>query len=228
VGGSVTREALLCEQDLEALDVVANSKMNRERELQGSNGYGRELGFDVISVLRERGEGARWLDICCGSGRALAQAAEVLPSVHLEGLDLVPYFSPAAISSRVHLTVGPIRTFQPTPGGYDLITCVHGLHYVGDKLAALDSMRSWLRRDGRMAATLDPGLVLFQPEEALDVIGMLRRWGFRWDGRRRLVSARGSGARIDRVERLFFAGGSPGVMSYTGQPAVGSHYVVGG
>ena len=41
--------------------------MNRERSLTGSNGYGRELGFDPIAELKPRaseGRPAAWLDLC--------------------------------------------------------------------------------------------------------------------------------------------------------------------
>jgi trans-aconitate methyltransferase len=37
----------------------------------------------------------------------------------------------------------------------DLITCVHGLHYGGDKLAVLTRAASWLAPTGLLAADLD-------------------------------------------------------------------------
>ena len=45
---------LIADALLEHSSVVANCAMNRERELTGSNGYGRELGFDVLVELRQR------------------------------------------------------------------------------------------------------------------------------------------------------------------------------
>lgn len=72
----VTR--LLDDDALEKSAVVANSLMNRERSLSGSNGYGRELGLDIMEELTDRSARSacvRWLDLCCGSGRALATAA---------------------------------------------------------------------------------------------------------------------------------------------------------
>lgn len=38
---------------------------------------------------------------------------------------------------------------------FDLITCVHGLHYIGDKLAVLTRIASWLTDDGQFSADLD-------------------------------------------------------------------------
>src|SRR4029079_17117013 len=94
---------LLDDQELERSAVVANCRMNRERSLRGSNGYDRELGLDPLSFL-EASAGARgtaaWLDLCCGTGRALIQAAEIVRAeqcaVDILGVDLVGMFDPAA------------------------------------------------------------------------------------------------------------------------------------
>lgn len=65
--------------------MVANCAMNRDRQLAGVNSYARELGFDPLAFLSSRlgGQGlhagAGWLDLCCGAGRALIQAAARLP-----------------------------------------------------------------------------------------------------------------------------------------------------
>ncbi|MFD0852321.1 hypothetical protein ACFQ07_08810, partial [Actinomadura adrarensis] len=77
---------LLDDGALERSSVVANCAMNRERSLTGSNGYGRELGIDIVKESRER---PRWLDLCCGTGRALFEAAS-LPEAPTEivGVDL--------------------------------------------------------------------------------------------------------------------------------------------
>jgi hypothetical protein len=45
---------LLDDDFLERSAVVANCRMNRERELLGSNGYGRELGFNPLDFLGGR------------------------------------------------------------------------------------------------------------------------------------------------------------------------------
>src|SRR5689334_9975787 len=76
-------------------DVVANNAMNRERGLQS---YTRELGFDPMRWLRSSYESSsrpqRWLDICCGTGRALIEADAAVnigpePQLLLAGVDLV-------------------------------------------------------------------------------------------------------------------------------------------
>ena len=65
---------LLTREDLESWAVVANCRMNRERVLTGRNGYDRDLRMSPLSFLQERlaaGRPARWLDLCCGTGRAV-------------------------------------------------------------------------------------------------------------------------------------------------------------
>jgi hypothetical protein len=85
-GGTQVR--LLDDDELERSAVVTNCRMSRERSLAGANGYGREVGFEPMDFLKGRlasGRPAAWLDLCCGTGRALTQAAGV---AHAEGLDV--------------------------------------------------------------------------------------------------------------------------------------------
>jgi hypothetical protein len=90
---------LLDDEELERSVVVANCRMNRERNLLGSNGYDRELGFDPFAFLMEkvaRDCTVAWLDLCCGTGKALIQAAEIIQGERLDvqivGVDLVGMF----------------------------------------------------------------------------------------------------------------------------------------
>jgi len=94
-------EKLLDTDTLELSSVVANSAMNRERICVGKNSYARELSFDPVDFLNSRIETrgqASWLDLCCGRGRALIEAAERLApfssgsNLKLLGVDLVLKF----------------------------------------------------------------------------------------------------------------------------------------
>src|SRR5438270_11765969 len=84
---------LLDDAALERSSVVANNAMNRDRQLDGVNSYARELGFHPLDAA-----GSGWLDLCCGRGLALAQAATALDrqgragEVALVGVDLVDGF----------------------------------------------------------------------------------------------------------------------------------------
>lgn len=69
------------DQKLEKSPIVDNCCMNRERDLSGSNGYDAEIGFQPLKFLRDKVSTngmARWLDLCCGTGRALIQAATIM------------------------------------------------------------------------------------------------------------------------------------------------------
>ena len=132
--------------------VVANSAMNRERQLAGPNSYTRDLGFNPLDrLLTDREGSVAWLDLCCGQGRALLQAGTEVAArgladrVTLVGVDLVDYFDPALAGSTVELVCAPLTTWTPDRR-FDLITVVHGLHYVGDKLGVLARAASWLDR----------------------------------------------------------------------------------
>ncbi len=98
MAGGHQRGGLLDDAALEASAVVANCAMNRERQLAGVNSYARELRFGPLDVLTaviagrsddNAGTGA-WLDLCCGTGRALIQAASQLHQAGLSDLSRHP------------------------------------------------------------------------------------------------------------------------------------------
>src|SRR5437899_762219 len=129
---------LLNNKTLERSSVVANRTMNRERGLTGSNGYGRELGIDIAGLITDRlSQGAevfRWLDMCCGTGTALLECARLVNDTRLRitGVDLVDFFAGPS-QPDVEFVTSPVNSYAPGCR-FDLVTCVHGLHYVGDKL----------------------------------------------------------------------------------------------
>ena len=54
----------------------------------------------------------------------------------------------------LRLVEASLSTWRPDRP-FDLITCVHGLHYVGDKLGLIARAASWLAEDGLFVASLD-------------------------------------------------------------------------
>jgi SAM-dependent methyltransferase len=225
----VTR--LLDNAALESSSVVANCVMNRERSLSGSNGYGRELGVDISAELARRSAkaGVRWLDLCCGSGRALADAARLLTGqnvagrVEIVGLDLVDHFVADSFPPVLRLITGSVTEWVPD-GPFDLITCVHGLHYVGDKLGALTRVASWLADDGLFAANFDVRSVRRADGRPAGrrLTAELRRQRFVYDTAHRRISRHGGG-KIRLPYRYLGADDQAG-PNYTGQPAVDSFY----
>jgi len=215
--------------------VVANSAMNRERALDGVNSYARELGFNPVDVLAAllRVTGApdtvAWLDLCCGTGRALIEAAGqlrdagVAERVLVEGVDLVDAFDPAPDVPWLRLTTASVADWVPARR-YDLITSIHGLHYVGDKLAVLQKAAGWLTDGGRLVADLDLASIRLTSGAPAGrrLAADLRDAGFSYDGRRRRIG------RDDRgdvgLPYEYLGADDKAGANYTGQPAVHSHY----
>jgi len=154
----------LSDDVLEQSGVVANSRMNRERTLIGSNGYSKEVGFNPLDLLKETVASAgqaHWLDLCCGSGKALIEAARIVHSegidsrIEILGVDLVGMFSDSGSEQKcLRLVEASLTAWQPGRT-FDLVTCVHGLHYIGDKLGLIARAASWLTSNGQFAANLD-------------------------------------------------------------------------
>jgi SAM-dependent methyltransferase len=221
---------LLNREELENSSVVANCCMNRERDLLGSNGYEVEIGFDPLQWCKDRLESksiVRWLDICCGTGKALIQAASIietagLDSIQIIGVDLVDMFLPHE-STSLCLSACSIFDFETTTN-FDLITCVHGLHYVGDKLQAIKLATSWLAADGLFVANLDQmNLRLSKTQESSkSIIQSLRDRGFEYNSRKHLLRIVGFNS-LDFPYRFEGADDSAG-PNYTKQPAVTSYY----
>src|SRR5882724_11417084 len=91
---------LLSPDDLERSSTVANSLMNRERLCTGGNSYPGDLSLNPIDFIKARlavQDRVDWLDLCCGTGRALIEAAKNLSletKISITGIDLVPMFDP--------------------------------------------------------------------------------------------------------------------------------------
>jgi SAM-dependent methyltransferase len=227
---------MLDDETLERSPVVANSAMNRERGIAGSNSYARDLSLDPLSFLQARlrdQEQAAWLDLCCGTGRALIEAGQRLQAaglaerITLLGIDLVPMFYEVPPDLPcVRLEATSLASW--TPGrSYDLITCVHGLHYIGDKLGLIRRAVSWLEPDGVFVANLDAANLRFADGRSAgrSIIRDLRQAGFSYDTRKRLLFCRGR--RALQLPYPYVGADDQAGPNYTGQPAVDSYYVAG-
>jgi SAM-dependent methyltransferase len=219
---------LLDDQALERSSVVANCAMNRERGLTGSNGYGRELGIDVVELITDRLSGGAeafdWLDLCCGTGKALLECARLVddPRLRITGVDLVDFFAGPS-HPGVEFVTASAGSLAPQRS-YDLVTCVHGLHYVGDKLDVLTRAASWLSADGLLVANLDLAAVLSDEGRPLRrrLTEPLRSAGFDYDARRRRVEC--TGHRQASLPFRYLGADDQAGPNYTGQPAVNSYY----
>lgn len=224
------RPLLLSTGELEASSIVANCRMNRERGLQGSNGYAKELGFEPLELLRDtvaRNGSARWLDLCCGSGKALIEAAQQISNwednccIEIIGVDLVDMFARRTGSlPNLRLIPASLATWQ-LDKRFDLITCVHGLHYIGDKLGLLTRAIAWLTDEGRFTASLSLENI-HSEETRQDVAKWLRQSGIHYNGRSKRIRRDGHRALTQPFQ--YIGADDQAGPNYSGQPAINSHY----
>ncbi|MEV0996465.1 class I SAM-dependent methyltransferase [Nonomuraea sp. NPDC050202] len=214
---------LTTDAELERSTVVANNLMNRERRLPG---YNRELGIDVPAVLRRTAttRPARWLDLCCGAAYALGEATHLLGrDAEIVGVDLVGFFACRPDPPRLRLVTASATTWHPD-APFDLITCVHGLHYIGDKLTLLARITTWLAEDGLFVANFDAGSVRLADGTPAGrrLTSALRSQGLAYDARTKRIRCTGPRT-LDLPYRYLGADDQAG-PNYTGQPAVDSYY----
>lgn len=214
--------------------------MNRRRQLAGVNSYTKELGFHplehlIAQVARPRPETdseatVGWLDLCCGNGHALIQATDQLRTMGLAdqlaivGVDLVNFFDPVPQPTpSLDLVCASVPGWVPDRP-FDLITCVHGLHYVGDKLGVLAAAAGWLTGDGLLVADLDLTAIRLTDGRPAGrpLATALRTAGFDYDTRRHRI--RCTGRREIVLPYDYLGADDRAGANYTGQPAVHSHY----
>lgn len=229
----IVDQPMMDERQLAQSDVVANNAMNRLRVASGGNSYEEELDLHVHSWLsqriRKQGDAA-WLDLCCGEGRALLEVAGKFqadihsPPVALHGVDLVDFFArQAGEFPTVKLEEADLSQWTASQP-YDLITCVHGLHYVGDKLGLVERISQWLRPGGLFLAHLDLNNLRGEDQQPLTIRKALRKAGIRYSIRDHLLRwSRDSDSTICFPFEFVGADDQAG-PNYTGQPAVNSIY----
>lgn len=226
-------DSLLDNSELETSPVVANSAMNRERNLSGANSYAKDLGLNPFEFLWKRLETepeVAWLDFCCGAGRALRDAATaarlagIARRIRLVGMDLVDCFDPRSLEWQgVTLETASVTQWT-TEQRFDLITCVHGLHYVGDKLGAIRNAVSWLKPDGLFIAHLDfANIRLDDGRPAVRAFMRdLRDNGFVINPGRHSISRQGGG--VVSLNYRYIGADDKAGPNFSGQPAVNSYY----
>lgn len=223
---------LLTETELIWSDVVANNRMNRKRKASGVNSYEKELKFppekflDKAMQVRQQ---VSWLDICCGEANALLQYAGELADrgiqdrVFLEGIDLVDQFQPIPSHiTRLRLKAQPLNEWVPH-GQYQLITCVHGSHYIGDKLRVIQVALQAIADDGIFIANLDLTNIKINGDQT----GQYLRRFFadnQIDYRVRQKIIQCAGPRKISIPHAYLGADDKAGPNYTGQEAVDSYY----
>lgn len=119
------------------------------------------------------------------------------------------------------LETGSAVDWQPVEK-YDLITCVHGIHYLGDKLKVISNMLRSLSAEGHFYANLDLGHI-----RVVDAAADFIRKGFKendilYNGKTRILHCKGP-RDIDFGVSYMGADDKAG-PNYTGQEAIASFY----
>ncbi len=224
---------LLSNQNLESSPVVANNRMNRERNAVGINSYEKDIYLSPVEFINKSFKTQNtfaWLDICCGRGKALIQTAKhvskhfPLKQIAFTGIDLIDMFDPIPDQcNSVSLHAQSFFNFD-TEQKYDLITCVHGLHYMGDKLEAIRKACSMLTSEGLFIANFDTRCI--KSNETGNFQQQLSVWfksiNIDYSSRKHLIKFKGTGTFT--VPFQFVGADDKAGPNYTGQEAVDSYY----
>jgi SAM-dependent methyltransferase len=132
---------------------VAQGCMNRFRPLEGTNSYRGELGVNPLDCIPA---GGYWLDIGCGAAVAVRQAARRRPDIHVVAVDLLPALQDGKPPPRNLRLVQADAACLPLRSRFHLITAVHVLHFLDDKLGCLEQWANFLQPGGRLLANADP------------------------------------------------------------------------
>jgi SAM-dependent methyltransferase len=222
---------LLNEAELEWSDVVANNSMNRERKATGVNSYEKDLKLNPLQFIlnRKNQDNIRWLDLCCGKGNALIEVAKHIQNTdlghktHLHGIDLVDYFADKKDLKNLTFQTLNLSHWQPEKA-FDLITIVHGLHYVGDKIGLIIKAASALKKEGVLMANMDIKNIQItgceNKEKTLKSFFKAAQIGY--NDRIKMIKIEG----VKTIENPFiYVGADDGVgINYTGQRVVDSIY----
>lgn len=185
-------------------------------------------GVYLDKRLQEQGH-VKWLDLCCGEGNALLQYAGEIAGkneegqITLKGIDLVDQFQsiPPAINC-LQFETGSLVDWEETDQ-YDLITCVHGLHYVGDKLKALMKALRVLNDKGILMTNLDLNNIKIEGDlKGTFLKKLFKENEIRYHARRKLIIC--EGPRDIDINLTYMGADDNAGPNYTGQAAVDSYY----
>lgn len=140
------------------------------------------------------------------------------------GIDLAGMFvSQARNYPNLRLQKDSVHRWH-APQQFDLITCVHGLHYVGDKLGLIARALGWLTPNGLFAAHLDlANLKLADRSSFTGALGrQFKALGLHYHRGFHLVTCQGQ--REVRFAYEYQGADDLAGINFTGQEAVDSYY----
>ncbi|WP_372365607.1 class I SAM-dependent methyltransferase [Candidatus Uabimicrobium sp. HlEnr_7] len=210
---------LKTQQQINFSDIVANNAMNRERGFSGINSYEKELRFslgDFFERELQTQSCVTWLDLCCGKGYALQEAASKFADLAVCGIDLVGDFVHVAGGKFI---VGSLPEALPE-STFDLITCVHGLHYVVDKLGFIHDAAKLLTPNGIFLGNLDHRNIKSSSGKTLrGIVKLLSTSPSKYSGNVLRISQP-----IEKFPYELIGGDDQAGPNYTHQPVIDSYY----
>ena len=145
--------------------------------------------------------------------------------IKLKGIDLVDTFPvPDKKLTCVQFESKSLIEWVPEQT-YDLITCVHGLHYLGDKLKVIITSINALHPSGLFVANFDLSNIVIQGAKTYPYLkNIFKQYGIDYNPRLKILKRIGTtGIRFD----LKYMGADDGHgPNYTGQDSVTSYYAV--
>jgi len=221
-------------EELEWSSIVANNSMNRERKAIGINSYEKDIYLNPVEFINARlpKGNVSWMDLCCGQGNALIEVAKLFSGKKLEnnlsmqGVDLVDFFNDyEEYKDFLLLKKMNLEDWIPEED-YDLITIVHGLHYIGDKLNLLKKAMESLKKKGILIANLDLNNIKINGKE--DSLSLIKRYfkkeNLNYNSRRKILKIEGKRS-LDIPFKYIGANDEAG-PNYSGQNSVDSVYGV--
>jgi ubiquinone/menaquinone biosynthesis C-methylase UbiE len=223
---------LLSEDKLVWSPIVANSRMNRERNASGINSYEQEFKFKPATYLAEKIKAfgkSSWLDLCCGQGNALIQTAAYFAdkglqhNIILKGIDLLDSFN-IITGDANHIIFESKSVVNWLPDRkYDLITCSHGIHYLGDKLKVIENAIAALSSHGMFIANFDlANIVVTGTDSKVYLKKLFKKTVTEYNSKSKIIKQIGS-ANI-KFGLMYIGADDNSGPNYTGQDAVTSYY----
>ncbi|KAF0237498.1 MAG: hypothetical protein FD167_4463, partial [bacterium] len=161
---------------------------------------------------------------------ALIQSAEILAEkdldsrVKITGIDLVDFFHPLKNPLMcLELLTKSINDYRPTQD-FDLVTSVHGIHYIGDKLSIIAGAISWLTLDGLFLANIDPHNFCNENKTSLgrSIVAELKNQGINYNNKKHLIMCQGK--KLINFPYQYIGASDLAGANYTGQAAINSYY----
>ena len=151
-------------------------------EYSRRSGLQEAMAQEVLALLDLKGS-ERVLDVGCGDGKITAEVANRVPRGEVLGVDASQdmitfassHFGPA-VRPNLRFEVADARRL-PFRNEFDLVISFNALHWVPEQDAAIRSIRSAMRSDGRALLRLVPAGERKSLENVIEETRLSSRWG---------------------------------------------------